>query len=74
MSRQTEILTLLTRIRKQKFPSYGDALTEQYDMLIILLPGDEETLRGMYGGSRGLIHVSSTGHWTLSVRSVSDWN
>ncbi|MFA0815849.1 MAG: radical SAM protein [Anaerofustis sp.] len=51
----------LTEDQKTELRRMEDALTEQYDMLIILLPGDEERYGGCMAAGRGFIHVSSTG-------------
>ena len=51
----------LTEDQKSELRSMEDELTAKYDMLIILLPGDEERYGGCMAAGRGFLHVSSTG-------------
>ena len=51
----------LTEDQKSELRNMESELTAKYDMLVILLPGDEERYGGCMAAGRGFLHISSTG-------------
>ncbi len=51
----------LTEEQKDELHQTGTELTERYNMMVVLLPGDEEKFGGCLAAGRGFLHIGSTG-------------